>query len=304
VAGTDAVLQLPRVATRRRRQQDYVPYLFILPNLLLFAVFVLGPVAFAFAMSFTNWQGINPGTWVGLRNYLSLLDDPVFTTAVRNTVLYSFGTVVPMLAISLGLALMLDAPLRGRTFFRVMVYLPVVISWVAASVVWRLIFIHPEGVMNAFLANFGIAPQLWTADPLLALPAVMWMTLWKGLGFYTVIYLAGLQTIPAALYEAAMIDGASKTQLFWKITLPLLRPTTLFALVIGIIGSFEVFVPVYLMTSGGPGYSSMVLVMAIYRAGFQTFQMGYAAAIAVVLFFMILGVSLVQFKLLGKEIQY
>ena len=304
MAGIDAVLQLPRVATRRRRQQDYVPYLFILPNLLLFAVFVLGPVAFAFAMSFTNWQGINPGNWVGLRNYLSLLDDPVFTTAVRNTVLYSFGTVVPMLAISLGLAMMLDAPLRGRTFFRVMVYLPVVISWVAASVVWRLIFIHPEGVMNAFLANFGIAPQLWTADPVLALPAVMWMTLWKGLGFYTVIYLAGLQTIPAALYEAAMIDGASKTQLFWKITLPLLRPTTLFALVIGIIGSFEVFVPVYLMTSGGPGYSSMVLVMAIYRAGFQTFQMGYAAAIAVVLFFMILGVSLVQFKLFGKEIQY
>ena len=304
MAGIDAVIQLPRVATRRRRQQDYVPYLFILPNLLLFAVFVLGPVAFAFAMSFTNWQGINPGAWVGLRNYLNLLDDPVFTTAVRNTVLYSVGTVVPMLAISLGLALMLDAPLRGRTLFRVMVYLPVVISWVAASVVWRLIFIHPEGVMNAFLGNFGIAPQLWTADPLLALPAVMWMTLWKGLGFYTVIYLAGLQTIPAALYEAAMIDGASKTQLFWKITLPLLRPTTLFALVIGIIGSFEVFVPVYLMTSGGPGYSSMVLVMAIYRAGFQTFQMGYAAAIAVVLFFMILGVSLVQFKLFGKEIQY
>jgi ABC-type sugar transport system permease subunit len=223
---------------------------------------------------------------------------------VRNTVLYSVGTVLPMLAISLGLALMLDARLRGRTFYRVMVYLPVVISWVAASVVWRLMFLHPDGVMNAFLGELGIPPQLWVADPILALPAIMWMTLWKGLGFYTVVYLAGLQTIPATLYEAGMIDGAGKWQLFWSITLPLLRPTSLFALVIGIIGSFEVFIPVYLMTGGGPGYASMVLVMAIYRAAFSNNQMGYASAIAVVLFFMILSVSLLQFKLFGKEVQY
>src|SRR6266568_9607968 len=134
----------------------------------------------------------------------------------------------------------------------------------------------------------GLSRSCGRATPMLALPAIMWMSFWKGLGFFTVIYLAGLQTIPPTVYEAGMIDGANRWQLFWSITLPLLRPTTLFALVVGIIGSFEVFVPIYLMTSGGPGYSSMVLVMAIYRAGFQTFQMGYAAAIAVVLFFMIL----------------
>jgi len=295
------------VARRRRRlrQRDYVPYLFILPNILLFVVFVLGPVVFAFAMSFTNWQGTMPGSWVGLRNYANLIDDDVFITAVRNTVLYSVGTVVPMLVLSLGLAMMLDARLRGRTFYRVMVYLPVVISWVAASVVWRMMFIHPDGILNHFLsATFGIEPLLWVADPVLALPAIMWMTLWKGLGFYTVVYLAGLQTIPAALYEAAMIDGAGRAQLFWKITLPLLRPTSLFALVIGVIGSFEGFIPVYLLTAGGPGYASMVLVMAIYRAAFSNNQMGYATAIAVVLFFMILSVSLVQFKLFGREVQY
>src|SRR2546428_10220208 len=120
--------------------------------------------------------------------------------------------------------------------------------------------------MTAFLGELGIPPQLWVADPVLALPAIMWMTLWKGLGFYTVVYLAGLQTIPAALYEAGMIDGAGKWQLFWNITLPLLRPTSLFALVIGIIGSFEVFIPVYLMTGGGPGYASMVMVLALYPA--------------------------------------
>ncbi|HEY3110888.1 MAG TPA: sugar ABC transporter permease [Chloroflexota bacterium] len=301
---SDAARAIPLPRRRRLRQRDYVPYLFIAPNLLLFAVFVLGPVAFAFAMSFTNWQGTTTGTWVGLRNYVNLAGDDVFLTAVRNTVLYSVGTVLPMLAISLGLALMLDARLRGRTFYRVMVYLPVVISWVAASVVWRLMFLHPDGIMNAFLGELGIPPQLWVADPILALPAIMWMTLWKGLGFYTVVYLAGLQTIPAALYEAGMIDGAGKWQLFWNITLPLLRPTSLFALVIGIIGSFEVFIPVYLMTGGGPGYASMVLVMAIYRAAFSNNQMGYASAIAVALFFMILSVSLLQFKLFGKEVQY
>ena len=145
--------------------------------------------------------------------------------------------------------------------------------------------------MNSALASFGHPAQLWTSDPILALPAIMWMSLWKGLGFYTVIYLAGLQTIPATIYEAGMIDGANRWQLFWRITLPLLRPTTLFALIIGIIGSFEVFVPVYLMTNGGPGYASMVMVMAIYRSAFQTYQMGYASAMAVILFLAIFGIS-------------
>lgn len=291
-------------ARRRWRQRDVMPYLFILPNLLLFVVFVFGPVLFSFAMSFSNWDGLGQPNFTGLRNYLNLLSDDVFLTAVRNTLVYSFGTVLPMLLISLGLALLLDSHLPGRTIFRTFIYLPVVISWVAAALVWRLIFIHPDGLMNALLAQFGLPAQLWTSDPILALPAIMWMSLWKGLGFYTVIYLAGLQTIPAGVYEAAMIDGASRAQLFLRITLPLLRPTTLFALVIGIIGSFEVFVPVYLMTNGGPGYASMVLVMAIYRSAFQQYQMGYASAIAVILFLAIFTISVLQFKFFGQEVEY
>jgi ABC-type sugar transport system permease subunit len=209
-----------------------------------------------------------------------------------------------MLAISLGLALMLDSQLKGRAFYRVMVYLPVVISWVAGALVWRLMFLHPDGIINSFFQSFGLEPQLWTSDPVLAMPAIMWMSLWKGLGFYMVIYLAGLQTIPSTIYEAGMIDGANRKQLFWSITLPLLKPTTLFALIIGIINSFEVFVPVYLMTNGGPGYSSMVMVMAIYRAAFQQYQMGYASAMAVVLFLVIFAISVLQFKFLGREVEY
>jgi ABC-type sugar transport system permease subunit len=299
------IAALPHPRSRRRlRQRDVIPYVFILPNLLLFAVFVFGPMLFSFGMSFTTWDGLGRPDFTGLNNYQKLLTDDLFLTAVRNTLLYSFGTVLPLLAISLGLALMLNARLRGRTFFRVMIYLPVVISWVAAALVWRLIFIHPSGLMNAALESVGIPAQLWTSDPILALPAIMWMSLWKGLGFYTVIYLAGLQTIPATVYEAGMIDGASRWQLFWRITLPLLRPTTLFALIVGIIGSFEVFVPVYLMTNGGPGYASMVMVMAIYRSAFQTYQMGYASAMAVILFLAIFGVSLAQFRLFGREVEY
>jgi len=296
-------LALP--ARRRRwRQRDVIPYLFVLPNLVLFAVFVLGPVIFSFGMSFTNWDGLGRPTFTGLRNYARLLEDDLFRTAVRNTFLYSIGTVLPMLAISLGLALMLDSRLRGRAFYRVMVYLPVVISWVAGALIWRLMFLHPDGIINSALQSFGLEPQLWTSDPILAMPAIMWMSLWKGLGFYTVIYLAGLQTIPSTIYEAGMIDGADRKQLFWSITLPLLRPTTLFALVIGIIASFEVFIPVYLMTNGGPGYSSMVMVMAIYRAAFQQYQMGYASAMAVILFLVIFVISVLQFKFFGREVEY
>lgn len=281
-----------------------MPYVFIAPNLLLFIVFVLGPVVFSFAMSFTKWQALSPGTFIGLRNYENLLTDDVFVTAVRNTLIYSAGTVLPMLAFSLGVAMILDSRIKGRTIFRAIVYLPVVISWVAGSVIWRLIFIHPYGVLNNMLSWFGIPGQLWTNDPYLALPSIMFLTFWKGLGFNTIIYLAGLQTIPASMYEAAMIDGANRRQMFWRITLPLLQPTTLFSLVIGIISSFEVFVPVYLMTGGGPGYASMVLVMAVYRSAFQMYEYGYASAISVVLFFMILIVSWLQFKFFGQEVQY
>jgi ABC-type sugar transport system permease subunit len=295
-----------RSRPRRLRQRDVLPYLFILPNLVLLVVFVLIPIVFTFGMSFAKWQGLGlqPQAWVGLQNYVDMANDDVAVTAFRNTLLYSLGTVVPLLAMGLGIAMILDSRLPGRTFFRVISYLPVVISWVAASVIWQLIFVNPGGILNVLIGYVGIPPQLWTNDPALALPSIMFLTFWKGLGFYVLIFLAGLQTIPPSVYEAAVIDGARRSQLFWMITLPLLRPTTLFALVIGIVGSFEIFVPVLLMTGGGPGYASMVLVMAVYRAAFQLFQMGYASAIAVVLFLATLVISLLQFKLFGQEVQY
>jgi multiple sugar transport system permease protein len=285
-------------------QRHLIPYLFILPNLVIFIVFLFGPTIYSFYMSFTNWDGLGSPEWIGLRNYERLRHDPVFRAAMRNTILYTIGTVGPMMVLALGMAMMVNARLPGRTFLRVVVYLPVVISWVAAALVWQLIFLHPTGFLNAFLGNFGFGPFVFTNNPTLALPAIVWMTIWKGLGFYMIIFLAGLQTIPGSLYEAASIDGASKWQQFWRITLPLLRPTTLFVLIIGIIQSFEVFIPIFLLTGGGPGYSTMVLVMAIYRFGFQTYEMGFASTIAVVMFLFVMIVSIMQLRLFGREVSY
>src|SRR5262249_30956905 len=163
----------------------------------------------------------------------------LFATAARNTLVYSFGTVIPTMAIALGLALLLNARIRGRGFFRVAVYLPVVISWVAGALIWRLMFLHPDGIINGILGQFGIEPRRWTSAPFLSWLSLMWMSFWKSLAFFTVIYRPGPQPIPPTIHEAARIDGANNWQLFWSITLPLLRPTTLFALVIGVIGSFE-----------------------------------------------------------------
>jgi ABC-type sugar transport system permease subunit len=300
-----STLALPQATRRRRlRLKHVIPYLFVLPNLVIFAIFVFGPTLYSFWISLTNWDGLGVPQFVGLANYQRLLTEPIFLAAVRNSVFYTVGTMAPMMVLALGLALMLNSPLRGRIFFRTVIYIPVVISWVAGALVWQLIFLHPNGFMNAFLGLFGIPAQVWTNNPNLVLPAIIWMSIWKGLGFYMVIFLAGLQTIPPTMYEAAAIDGASKWNQFWNITLPLLRPTTLFVLVIGIIGSFEVFIPIFLLTGGGPGYSSMVMVMAIYRFGFETYETGYASAIAVVLFLIILVASVVQLRLFGREVAY
>jgi ABC-type sugar transport system permease subunit len=300
-----SALALPHAKRRRRlRMKHVIPYLFVAPNLVIFAVFLFGPTLYSFWISLTNWDGLGVPQFVGLANYQRLLTEPIFRAALRNSLFYTVGTMAPMMVLALGLALMLNSPLRGRTFFRTVIYIPVVISWVAGALIWQLIFLHPNGFMNAFLGFFGIPAQVWTNNPNLVLPAIIWMSIWKGLGFYMVIFLAGLQTIPPTMYEAAAIDGASKWNQFWNITLPLLRPTTLFVLVIGIIGSFEVFIPIFLLTGGGPGYSSMVMVMAIYRFGFETYETGYASAIAVMLFLIVLVASIVQLRLFGREITY
>jgi multiple sugar transport system permease protein len=280
-------------------------YLFLLPNIVGVLTFVAFPVVAAIYLSFTDWNLLRGGSFVGLENYQTLLfDDPLFRKVVSNTVLYVVGTVPASLAIALALAIALNQKIRGMVFFRSLYFLPVVSSTVAVALVWRWLYNPSFGPVNAFLGVFGIPGPPWLGSTAWALPAVAIMTIWKNVGYYMVLFLAGLQGIPEHLYEAAEIEGANGWAKFRHITLPLLSPTTFFVLVIAGIGAFQVFTQALVMAEGGPADSTNTIVLYIYQAGFKFYKMGYAAAMAWILFFIIFAVTLVQNRLQRRWVYY
>ena len=277
--------------------------LFAAPALAAIAVFFFVPVAAAVLLSFTDFDIYAVASWSNLRfvaidNYTKLLRDPLFWTALKNT-LYFVAVGGPLsIGLSLGAALLLNARLvRFKGFFRTVFFLPVVTTLVAVSVVWRYVY-HPRfGLLNRALGVVGIGPIDWLGDPFWAMPAIILMAAWKNFGFNMVIFIAALQAIPERLYEAASLDGASATQQFRHVTLPLLAPTFLFITVISMIGYFQLFAEPYVMTQGGPANATLSIVLLMYEQGFRWWNMGYAAAIAFVLFAIILVMTLVQRKL-------
>ena len=285
-----------------RLTRRLVPYLFILPSFLFLVAFVFWPLLRALYLSLTKWAMIGPPPrFVGANNYLRLLDDPQFATAVGNTAYYTAGSVPTGIAVGLGLALLMNQPLRARGLLRSAYFFPTVTSTVAVSLVWLYMFDVHLGVVNYLLDLVGLPPQKWLHDPVMAMPVVVLYGLWHGVGYTMMIFLAGLQAIPADLYEAAMVDGAGRAAGFRHITLPLLRPVTLFVLITSVIGSFKVFDAVYVMTRGGPGYATMPMVQYIYMTAFEAFEMGYASAMAVALFAIVLALTLAQLRLFGGE---
>lgn len=268
--------------------------LLLLPNFLGFLVFVLLPVIAAFLLSFTEWDIVSPIVWVGFGNYIELFKDEIFIKVFWNTIYFTIGTVPVGIVISLLLAVALDQKIWGIKFYRAAYFLPVISSMVAVAVVWQWIYNPEYGVLNFFLSLVGIKGPSWLSDAAWAMPAVMITSIWKGLGFNMLLFLAGLQGISNTYYEAADIDGASWFAKFRHITIPLLSPTTFFVVVMSIIGSFQVFDAVFLMTGGGPNRSTSVLVHYLYQNAFQYFRMGYASAIAYVLFFLVLFFTLIQ----------
>ncbi|HEV8638555.1 MAG TPA: sugar ABC transporter permease [Chloroflexota bacterium] len=279
-----------------------VPYLFILPSFLFLVAFVFWPLARALYLSFTKWAMIGPPPrFVGLNNYLRLLEDPQFSNAVANTVYYTVGSVPTGIVVGLGLALLMNQPLRARGLLRSACFFPTVTSTVAVSLVWLYMFDVHLGVVNYLLALAGLPPQKWLHDPVMAMPVIVLYGLWHGVGYTMMIFLAGLQAIPSDLYEAAMVDGADRRASFRHITLPLLRPVTLFVLITSVIASFKVFDAVYVMTRGGPGYATMPMVQYIYMTAFEAFDMGYASALAMVLFAIVLVLTVVQLRVFGAE---
>lgn len=299
-----------RARTQPRRTQAtreaIAAYLFILPNMLGFVIFTVLAVAASAVISLTNWDLLSPAKFVGLANYQRLLtNDPLFQKVLLNTFYFTFVSVPLAVIVSLALALALNQGLRGVTIFRTIYFLPVITSMVVVALIWRWFYNPDFGVLNYVLFKIGITnPPNWLANRQSAMPAVIIMAVWKQLGYNMVIFLAGLQAIPTNLYEAASIDGAGRWARFRHITIPMLTPTTFFIVVISIINSLQVFDAVLVLTEGGPANATRTIVYHIWQQAFQFLQMGYAAAVAWVLFFMIFLVTMLQWKLQGRWVHY
>jgi len=278
-------------------------WLFILPWLLGFLFFTAGPMIASAVLSFWEWEILTPPIWVGLANFRQMAVDPLFLLALYNTAYYTLLGVPLYLLAALGMALLLNLPLRGIAVYRTIFFLPSLTPAVANALLWVWIFSPDFGLANYFLQAVGLPAQKWLFDVNLAKPALILMGLW-GVGSQMIIFLGGLQGIPQSLYEAASIDGANEWRRFWNITLPLLSPTIFFNLVIGIIGSFQVFTTAYIATQGGPQNATLFYVLYLWRNGFDYFKMGYASALAWVLLLIILLLTAIQFRLAKRLVYY
>ena len=294
------------LALKPRTREAIAGYLFLLPNLVGFLIFTALAVVASAAISLTDWDLLSSPKFVGLDNYRELLtDDPLFRKVLLNTFYFTFVSVPLTIVISLGLALALNQGIRGLAIYRAAYFMPVITAMVVVALIWRWFYNPDFGVLNYLLNQLGIRrPPNWLADQRWAMPAVMIMAIWKHVGYNMVIFLAGLQAIPANLYEAASIDGAGRWERFRYVTLPLLTPTTFFVLIISLIGSLQVFDAVLVLTDGGPANATRTIVFHIWEQAFRFLHMGYASAIAWILFFIIFLITLVQWRLQGRWVHY
>jgi multiple sugar transport system permease protein/alpha-1,4-digalacturonate transport system permease protein len=285
-----------RPGSRLRLRNTLTGWSFILPNFVGFAILTLVPVVALFYLAFTSWNVFGAAKWIGTANFTRMVGDASFWTAFRNTVYYTVFHIPLTLVVSLGLAVLLNQKLRGVAFFRTAAFFPYITSIVAIAVVWNMLFSPDYGPINQFLRAVGVSdPPGWTTSGTWAMPAVIIVGTWREMGYYMLLFLAGLQSIPGELYEAARVDGANAWQRFRNITIPSLRPTTFFITVMLTIGSFKVFDLILVMTNGGPGQSTLVLSQYIYQKGFVENQFGYASSISIVLFAICIAITIFQF---------
>lgn len=285
-----------KAVNKLKRKNTLTALSFIAPNFIGFFLFTLVPVVFSLILAFMEWDSFRSPEFVGMKNFSKMLGDDTFWISLKNTFLYTIGVVPLTLVCSLGLAILLNKKVRGMKFFRTAFFFPYVTSLVAIAVVWNMLFHPTMGPINQFLKFFIENPPGWTSSSDWALTAIIIVSVWRGMGYYMILYLAGLQSVPKELYEAASIDGANKWQQFRNVTLPSLRPTTFFVSIMLVINCFKIFDLVQVMTAGGPGRATNVLVYQIYNEAFVKFNFGYASAIAMVLFVIVLGITVIQFK--------
>ncbi len=303
------MMQTQALATSRRRspwrltRQERAAILFVLPLMVPMTIYWIIPSLSSLYYSLTNYSVVMETKWVGLANFVKMANDPLFWRSLLNSAYFTVGSIPLNMIAGLLLALAVNAGIRFRNFFRVVYYLPLVTSTIALSMVWLWLFDPNYGLLNAFLHIFGVPPQQWLQSTTQAMPSIILMSVWSGVGGTMIIYLAGLQGIPDQIYEAAQVDGADSWQSFWYITLPSLQPVTLYVLVTSIIGSFQIFGPIYAMTDGGPAFATTTIVHQIYINGFRYFSMGYAAAQSWVLFILLLGLSIVNLQLMTQGLR-
>ncbi|MDP9317161.1 MAG: sugar ABC transporter permease [Chloroflexota bacterium] len=293
----------PKQKSTLQRRETIDAYLFLSPWLIGFVVLVAGPMLGSIALTMMRWDLIGDPAWVGMANFRRVMRDPLVRVSLMNTAFYTFLSVPLTLAVSLGTALLLNQRLRFQSVFRTFFYLPSVVPAVANALVWLWILNPDVGLANSILNFFGLPDLLWIYDRSLAKPTFIILTLW-GVGNTMIVFLAGLQGIPQSLYEVADIDGANWWQRFRHVTLPMLSPVILFNLIIGIIGSFQVFTSAFILTNGGPQNATLFTVLYIYRLGFEQNNMGVASAVAWILFLIILIFSLIQLRLSRSWVYY
>jgi putative chitobiose transport system permease protein len=285
-----------------KRRKAYTPYLFLLPALAFMGVFLFYPIVDVFRLSFTDYNMITEANFTGLENYRNLFNDPLFWKTLKNSFIYLIG-VVPILVVApIFLAILVNHKLAGIKWFRAAYYIPVVTSMVVVGIMWKWLY-QGNGILNYILQTLGIINNQinWLTDPQIALFSVMAVTVWKGLGYYMVIYLSGLQSIPQELYEVSDIDGASWWQKQIHVTIPLLKPSIMLVSILSSIAAMKVFTEVYVMTNGGPLNSSKTLVYYIYEKAFENLNLGYAAAMGFVLFIVIFILSFFNIKLMDQS---
>ncbi|MFD5806001.1 carbohydrate ABC transporter permease [Streptomyces sp. NPDC127020] len=285
-----------RSGSSARMRETVAAWTMIAPNLTLVTVFLLVPLVMALVLSFQYSTGLTSPTWAGLANYRQLVEDPVFWRTVANTAVFCVATVPVEMAMGLGLALLFNSVMPARPLWRTLVYLPMVISGVATALIGTLMFDENIGLLNKLIGAVGIDALPWQTDGTAAMGSVVLITLWMRVGFNMVIYLAGLQGISPELYEAARVEGAGWWQQVRNITVPMLGPSTFFLLIMNVIYSFQVFDTVFVMTLGGPGHATDVMITYAYRNGFEGRQQGYAAAIGIVLYLLVMAFTALQWR--------
>lgn len=300
VPGQRAAARLSSLSIQRR--QRWTGFLFVLPALLHIALFKFYPMVQALLLSFFRYDLLNPPRFAGLGNYRALYENPLFHQSLGVSVKYTLGVAVPEWFLALGLALLLNRAMPGRGVIRLAYFLPIAMSQIVVALVWKFLY-HPYGLVNGLLEMVAIGRTNWLSEEATALPALMAIGVWRGVPLFSVVYLAGLQAIPSEYYEASTMDGAGPWQRFRHITLPLLRPTILFVVVVSLLTAMKFFTNPLVMTEGGPNGTTRVLPYFIYETGFAFFRMGEAAAASSVLFALAFLFTVVQFRLLRREVE-